>query len=201
MKMIEKETMFTVERFKELYSLDILDLTELKGKLTYMSWATSWRLLKEQDPNATYEIMENVNGGHEFKAGSGWIVKTKVTAFGMTLPMSLGIMDNRNDSISEIDCRDVMDSVMRCLAKNIGMFGIGLPLYIGEDLTKFKKKTQKEIILEEIKELHKEFKEKPEIMEIFKNQKVKVADQSEDDLIKLKDTIIEKCLELGYIKK
>jgi len=27
---------------------------------------------------------------------------------------------------------------MRCLAKNIAMFGIGLPLYVGEDLAQFK---------------------------------------------------------------
>lgn len=199
--MMNNELRMTCERFKELYSLDILDLTELKGKLTYMSWANAWRLLKEQDPNATYEIMENIDGGHEFKAGTGWIVKTKVSAFGMTLPMSLGIMDNRNDSVSEIDCRDVMDSVMRCLAKNIAMFGIGLPLYVGEDLNKFKKKTPKEIALEDIKELHKEFKDKPEIMEIFKSQKVKIADQTEDELYKLKDLIIETALKLGYIKK
>lgn len=199
--MMNNELRMTCERFKELYSLDILDLTELKGKLTYMSWANAWRLLKEQDPNATYEIMENTDGGHEFPAGTGWIVKTKVTAFGMTLPMSLGIMDNRNDSVSEIDCRDVMDSVMRCLAKNIAMFGIGLPLYVGEDLNKFKKKTPKEIALEEIKELHKEFKDKAEIMEIFKSQKVKIADQTEDELYKLKDLIIETALKLGFIKK
>ena len=199
--MMNNELRMTCERFKELYSLDILDLTELKGKLTYMSWANAWRLLKEQDPNATYEIMENAIGGHEFKVGTGWIVKTKVTAFGMTLPMSLGIMDNRNDSISEIDCRDVMDSVMRCLAKNIAMFGIGLPLYVGEDLTKFKKKTPKELVLEEIKELHKEFREKTEIMEIFKSQKLKIADQTEDELYKLKDSIIETALKLGFIKK
>lgn len=198
---MNNELRMTCERFKELYSLDIMALTEKKGQLTYMSWSNAWKLLKEQDPNATFEIMENADGGHEFKAGSGWIVKTKVSAFGMTLPMSLGIMDNRNNSVDEIDCRGVMDSVMRCLAKNIAMFGIGLPLYVGEDLEQFKKKTTRGIILDEIKELHKELKGKPEIMEIFQNQKTKIADQTEDELYKLRDLVVETGLKLGYIKK
>ena len=150
MEKIEKELMFTAERFKELYELDIHAFVEEKGGLSYLSWGHAWRILKEQDPTATFEFIENAAGGYEFQAGKGWLVKTKVTAFGMTLPMALTCMDNRNNSKTVIDGRDVTDTLVRCLVKNISLYGIGLPLYVGEDTSKFIKKTEIDEIRDEI---------------------------------------------------
>ena len=43
-------------------------------------------------------------------------------------------MDNRNNAISNPDARKISDATMRCLAKCIACFGIGLYIYAGEDL-------------------------------------------------------------------
>ena len=47
-------------------------------------------------------------------------------------------MDNKHNAVAKPNSRQVNDNIMRCLAKNIAMFGIGLPLYVGEDLAQFK---------------------------------------------------------------
>jgi hypothetical protein len=62
------------------------------------------------------------------------MVRTQVTAFGKTLPMQLPVMDNRNNAIKSPDARKISDSQMRCLAKNIAGFGVGLYIFAGSDL-------------------------------------------------------------------
>ena len=53
-------------------------------------------------------------------------------------------MDNKHNAVAKPNSRQVNDNIMRCLAKNIAMFGIGLPLYVGEDLAQFKDDKKKE---------------------------------------------------------
>jgi dsRNA-specific ribonuclease len=48
--------------------------------------------------------------------------------------MQLPVMDNRNQAIKSPDARKISDSQMRCLAKNIACFGIGLYIFAGSDL-------------------------------------------------------------------
>jgi hypothetical protein len=43
-------------------------------------------------------------------------------------------MDNRNNAISNPDSRKISDATMRCLAKCIACFGIGLYIFAGQDL-------------------------------------------------------------------
>ena len=43
-------------------------------------------------------------------------------------------MDNRNNAIKQPDARKISDSQMRCLAKNIACFGVGLYIFAGSDL-------------------------------------------------------------------
>jgi hypothetical protein len=50
------------------------------------------------------------------------------------MKMHLPVMDNRNQAIKNPDSRKISDSMMRCLAKCIACFGIGLYIYAGEDL-------------------------------------------------------------------
>jgi hypothetical protein len=50
------------------------------------------------------------------------------------MEMQLPVMDNRNNAISKPDARKISDAQMRCLAKCIACFGIGLYIYAGEDL-------------------------------------------------------------------
>ena len=44
--------------FNELNAIDLTDKTEVKGNLTYLSWAFAWGALKSRHPDATYKIYE-----------------------------------------------------------------------------------------------------------------------------------------------
>ena len=75
---------------------------------------------------------------------------TKVTAGGITHEMWLPVMDNSNSAMKdepyEVQTRngkktvqaftmfDVNKTLMRCLVKNLAMFGLALYIYSGEDL-------------------------------------------------------------------
>lgn len=211
----------TKEIFSTNYNLDLTGIVEEKGDkvvLKYISWANAWKMLKEQDPTATFEYIENANGGFEFQAGKGFMVKTKVTAFGMTLSMALPIMDNRNNSKTTIDARDISDSLMRCLVKNIAMFGIGLPLYVGEDLEQFitpepvdlelsKKQKIKNELIDSIKQEYADIKKTGEEAEKFASNVMtttlrsrKITELTVDELEMLRKTLVDGALQKGYIK-
>lgn len=149
------------EIFDELYGININPHIEQDYKgLSYLSWATAYKLAMDKDPAMNYEIVQDNDGMPFFSRGDVHIVKTKVTMFGETKEMFLPIMDNKHNAVAKPNSRQVNDNIMRCLAKNIAMFGIGLPLYVGEDLAQFKddkKKTdeaeRKKKAIEEITKL------------------------------------------------
>ena len=132
------------KKFDELYSIDINPHIEKDYKgLSYLSWATAYKLAMDNDPNMSYEILEDNDGIPFFTRGQVNLVKTKVTMFGETKSMILPVMDNKHNAVSEPNSRQINDNIMRCLAKNIAMFGIGLPLYVGEDLAQFRQQENK----------------------------------------------------------
>lgn len=127
------------EIFNELYGINInLHVEQDYKGLSYLSWATAYKLAMDKDPAMNYEIVQDNDGMPFFSRGDVHIVKTKVTMFGETKEMFLPIMDNKHNAVTKPNSRQVNDNIMRCLAKNIAMFGIGLPLYVGEDLAQFK---------------------------------------------------------------
>ena len=137
------------ELFDEMYSMNINPYIEKDYKgLSYLSWATAYKLAMDKDPTMTYEILEDSDGMMFFSRGDVHIVKTTVTMFGEIKKMILPIMDNKHNAVAKPNSRQVNDNIMRCLVKNIAMFGIGLPLYVGEDLKQFeedkKEATEKE---------------------------------------------------------
>lgn len=148
------------EIFDELYGININPHIEQDYKgLAYLSWAAAYKLAMDKDPAMNYEIVQDNDGMPFFSRGDVHIVKTKVTMFGETKEMFLPIMDNKHNAVAKPNSRQVNDNIMRCLAKNIAMFGIGLPLYVGEDLAQFKEKkvekTEAEIKKEAIETINK----------------------------------------------
>lgn len=119
--------------FKELMGIDLTNLVDKKGKLSYVSWATAYNKMMEEDPNFTYTIHEDADGIPLFSRGKIHFVKTTCVYKGVSKSISLPIMNHACAPIDNPDSRDVSDSIMRCLAKNIAMFGFGLRLYVGED--------------------------------------------------------------------
>lgn len=144
-------------KFEELYALNVSKLTEKKEGQTYLSWSYAWAEFKKQLPEATYEIIKNPNNGLPyFESYAGAMVYTKVTANNETHEMWLPVMDGKNKAmknepytykvrdwktkqivektVDAFTMFDVNKTLMRCLVKNLAMFGFALYIYNGEDL-------------------------------------------------------------------
>lgn len=120
--------------FEKVYGINVNEKTEQKGNLTYLSWAWAWAEFKKLYPDATYKV-EQFDG--TFCSGNeklGYMVRTEVTADGLTYEMWLPVMDSRNQTILQPKMTEVNKTIMRCLTKNLAMFGLGLYIYAGEDL-------------------------------------------------------------------
>lgn len=139
------------KKFQELYSLDVNEHVEQKQGLSYLSWAYAWAEFKKIYPDATYEVKNDESGRCYFGDEQiGYMVYTSVTAGGLTYEMWLPVMDNNNKamklnaytystrggekSVEAVSMFDINKAVMRCLVKNLAMFGLGLYIYAGEDL-------------------------------------------------------------------
>lgn len=139
---------------------------DYKG-LNYLSWAKAYRMLIERDPSATYEVLRNEDGFVWEQFGT-FMVRTKIYAFGKVKEMWLSVMDNAHNPVKleKLTSNLISNSIMRCLTKNIAMFGIGLKLYEKEDIpkesdnsstltkaNKEKKKTSKDKLVELCKDV------------------------------------------------
>lgn len=124
-----------MEFIKKFLEMNVNDHTEKKNGLTYLSWSWAWQKVLEVAPTATYTVLKNADGLPCFgNAKMGYMVYTTVTIESITHEMWLPVMDNRNKSILEPTTFDINKAVMRCLTKNLAMFGLGAYIYAGEDL-------------------------------------------------------------------
>lgn len=121
-------------KFEEVMKVNVNDKTEKKGNLTYLSWAWAWAEFKKLYPDATYEVKKFDGLPYVHDGDTGYMVYTSVTADGMTYEMWLPVMDARNKTLMNATMFDINKTIMRCLAKNLAMFGLGLYIYAGEDL-------------------------------------------------------------------
>ena len=121
-------------KFEEIYSINVNDKTERKGNLTYLSWAWAWAEFKKKYPKATYAV-DKFDG--TYCTGNdkiGWMVRTEVYADELSYEMWLPVMDMRNNTILSPKMTEINKTIMRCLTKNLAMFGLGLYIYAGEDV-------------------------------------------------------------------
>lgn len=146
--------------FEELNSIDVNSKTEKKEGLTYLSWAWAWGEFKKKCPNATYKIKRNITTElpYFYDEGVGYMVFTEVTVDDLTHEMWLPVMNGANKAMKSEPYKyqvsvwengvkvkiektvevasmfDINKTIMRCLTKNLAMFGLGLYIYAGEDL-------------------------------------------------------------------
>lgn len=145
--------------FATLSSIPIKDKVERKNNLDYLSWAHAWAEVKKLYPESSYTI-HKFEGGlpYVFDTKTGYMVFTSVTIEGVTHEMWLPVMDGANKAMKDISYEyeawawvagkksktaktveacsmfDINKTIMRCLAKNLAMHGLGLALWTGEDL-------------------------------------------------------------------
>jgi hypothetical protein len=131
--------------FEKLSAINVNAHTEKKSNLTYLSWAWAWSETKKACPDATYKIGET-----DYDEVLGFMCHTEVTIEGETLEMWLPVMDGANKSmrkraynyttkygektVEAATSFDINKTIMRCLVKNLAMFGMGIYIYAGEDL-------------------------------------------------------------------
>ena len=141
--------------FKTLNEINVNDRTEKKqagkAQLTYLSWAWAWAETCKAFPDANYEVIHYDGKPYLFDENLGYLVATNVTIEGVTKTMSLPVMDGANKAMKNAPYTyqtkyngektveaatmfDINKTMMRCLVKNLAMFGLGLYIYAGEDL-------------------------------------------------------------------
>lgn len=122
--------------YNVLSKIDTKDVQEQKNGLTYVSWAHAWGKLLANYPDATYEIKHWDGKMFLEDENLGYMVETSITINGVTRSMWLPVMDYRNRAIpvGTANMMDINKTIMRCLTKNISMFGLALNVYAGEDL-------------------------------------------------------------------
>lgn len=124
----------SANRFSDAYAIDVSEYIEKKNGFLYLSWARAWAEFKKIYPEASYRVNE-FNGS--FCSGNekmGYMVQTEVSVGEQTYEMWLPVMDARNHTILQPKMTEVNKTIMRCLTKNLAMFGLGLYIYAGEDL-------------------------------------------------------------------
>lgn len=143
--------------FEILNAINVNGMTEKKKQtngttLTYISWASAYQIAKQHFPDLSYEVERNPETGlpYWYDPLTGYMVFTKITINGVTHEMWLPVLDATNHAmksepyqvktkyktltIQKASMADINRSIMRCLTKCLGMHGLGLYLYQGEDL-------------------------------------------------------------------
>lgn len=174
--------------FKDLIELNVNEKVEEKNGLSYLSWSWAWQEVIKRYPEATYEILRFENNlPYVYDEKTGYMVFTKVNINGIVREMWLPVMDGANKAMLDHDYKysvkgyngaviektvkaatmfDINKTIMRCLTKNLAMFGLGLYIYSGEDLPEtiddvdYKKELEEYIIENNLdkKEICQEYK-------------------------------------------
>lgn len=147
--------------FEKLSAINVNEHTEDKNGLTYLSWTWAWSEFKKRCPNADYIIYKNENGlPYVYDENTGYMVYTKATDGEEWKEMWLPVMDGNNKAmlnhsytykvkeykdgkwtggyiektVEPATMFDINKTLMRCLVKNLAMFGLGIYIYAGEDM-------------------------------------------------------------------
>lgn len=147
--------------FEQLYQINVNEYVEKKKtgstELTYLSWTYAVKTLSEKVDDWAYEVEP-----YTYDENLGYMVHTSITIEGVTKKMWLPVMDGANKAMKDhpyqyqvknyryqydknlpeyitknvepASMMDINKAQMRCLVKNMAMFGLGLYIYAGEDL-------------------------------------------------------------------
>lgn len=174
----------SVDVFKELFKVNVNDHTETKDGLTYLSWPFAIAEVCKAFPDFSYEVHRFGDNQlpYVYDDATGYMVSTEVTINGITHEMWLPVMDSKNKAmkaksysyfvkgrdgksyektVEAATMFDINKSIMRCLVKNLAMFGLGLYIYAGEDIP--------EITLDDVRQEISNAKSVTELKEIYKN--------------------------------
>lgn len=160
--------------FETLNEINVNGHTEGRNGLTYLSWVWAVSEVMKKYPDMDYEVVKFDGIPYVYDEKTGYMVYTKVTINGVIHEMWLPVMDSNNKAmkaepytyttkngektVEAATMFDINKTIMRCLCKNLAMFGLGLYIYAGEDLPEAEKEEQKKTsekeAIEELKTLY-----------------------------------------------
>ena len=178
--------------FATLNQINVSDMVKQKGGQTYLSWASAWAEVKKKYNDVSYEIKEFDGLPYLLDPNTGYMVFTSITIQGETHTMWLPVMDGSNKAMKHVQYSykvkewsnkkftgnyvdkfvepatmfDINKAIMRCLVKNLAMFGLGLYIYQGEDVP-----TIQEIDIIDIEGLS--------VVQVFKKYHISIVKASE----------------------
>ena len=158
--------------FQEIEAINvnahIEDRTQAGVVLKYLSWTWALSEFKKLYPDFIYEVKKFDNGSgvllpYMYDENTGYMVQTSITAGGLTQEMWLPVMDSQNKAmknkpyqyttkkgttltVQSATMFDINKTIMRCLVKNMAMFGLGLYIYAGEDLPTVEQDKEPEVL-------------------------------------------------------
>lgn len=120
--------------FETLKAIEISPYIEKKNNYDYLSWAVALDILYTHFPKASYEVHTCEQGHPFFKSELGYYVIISVTIDEKTETEYHPVTGHNNKAILKPTMVDINASIKRGLAKTIAQHGLGLDLWIGEDL-------------------------------------------------------------------
>ena len=144
-----------------LLKKNVNDHVEKKNGLSYLSWAWAWAEALKADPQASFSVQMFGDKCYMEINGTAMVWVT-VTMFDKPMTCQLPVMDSGNKAIPlkgytavskygkeyrvECDAFAVNTAIMRCMTKALGLHGLGLYIYAGQDLPDEDAPTEKVII-------------------------------------------------------
>lgn len=130
--------------FMTLSAIDVTGKLKKKNGMDYLPWSSAWAIVKELYPDAHYDVHKNESGWLYHTDGKTCWVEVSVTIQGETQTETLAVMNHRNTSIAadEVMSTEANKSIKRALVKCLALFGLGLSLWNGEELSDTAKKAR-----------------------------------------------------------
>ena len=126
--------------FDKLFSIDCSKYTARKGNFSYLSWSHAVAELSKIHPDATWEVKRFPLPANldilvpYLETPLGYFVEVEVTINGLTRSQLHPVLDNKNKPVTKPDTFQINTSTQRALTKAIGLHGLGLYIYNGEDI-------------------------------------------------------------------
>jgi hypothetical protein len=126
------------EIWATLSQVDVSEHIEKKAGFSYLSWPWAWALVVDRFPDATFE--KHLFGDDHQQLpymvdNQGWAyVQVTVTILHHSLTEIYPVLSHSNRPIKNPDSFAVNTALMRALVKTLAYHGLGLSLYVGEDL-------------------------------------------------------------------
>jgi len=136
--------------FSTLNSVDVSEKIQKKNGMDYLPWAEAYKIANKMFDHIEHTVKKNDMGLPFFESSVGIFVFTEITINDDTKEMWLPVLNGANQALKtqsyEITTKrgtftvpaatsaDVNKAIMRCLTKNLAMFGLGISLWSKEDL-------------------------------------------------------------------